>query len=149
MYFPTATTKISTPLFFNAFALGMVKCGLTFEWPSVTRKTIFLEKTRRPVKNRKTYTVMLWNSRNNLTTKKEVYVSQLLLKVFPRSITSKTNDSQLYEHVRLVTTNAANLLGVNQKHYSKDSAKSSVRHSSGRSTDATYITENKYQIKGP
>ena len=48
MYEPTATTKISTPIFLSLSALGMVKCLLMFDWPSVISKITFLEKTRQP-----------------------------------------------------------------------------------------------------
>ena len=46
---PTATTKIFTPDLLSACALGMVRCLFLFDLPSVTRKTIFLALTRRPL----------------------------------------------------------------------------------------------------
>ena len=46
---PTATTKIFTPDLLSACALGMVRCFFLFDLPSVTRKTIFLALTRRPL----------------------------------------------------------------------------------------------------
>ena len=48
IYDPTATTEISTPIFFRLLALGMVSCFWIFDWPSVISKTFFSEETRPP-----------------------------------------------------------------------------------------------------
>ena len=55
MYRPTATTKISTPVAFRASALGIVRWRNSFDWPSVTSKTILFELQRRPLEVKKKY----------------------------------------------------------------------------------------------
>ena len=50
-WFPTATTKTSTPAAFNFLAFGTVHLGLTLDWPSVSRSATFLDwEPRLPAK---------------------------------------------------------------------------------------------------
>ena len=53
---------------FRAFALLIVKTG-EFDWPSVTRRTIFLEITRRPLEVKENY---LFISTNNIWKQLEI-----------------------------------------------------------------------------
>ena len=46
---------MSTPMPFRALALGIVRWGNSFDWPSVTSKTILFELTRRPLEVKKKY----------------------------------------------------------------------------------------------
>ena len=86
--FPTATTKIFTPLAFSALAFGMVKSERMFDLPSVTRKTHLLcGNDRRPFKRknrRKAFTTQT-QCREAIQNKANVFFLQLphvlLLKV--------------------------------------------------------------------
>ena len=44
---------MSTPMPFRALALGIVRWGNSFHWPSVKSKTTFLELSRRPLEVKK------------------------------------------------------------------------------------------------